>query len=97
MMGMRRLAQATNSHRVCSEPRLEFREPPLELGIELVPPNAPLRIQLGQPLLELGVEPREVELVQLPEFSPIRCVHLIEPVHEFVCDLLTKAIVEQLG
>jgi len=66
----------------------------LELSVELTPAAAPLRVQLRQPLLKLGVEPSEVELVQFPQIGAVGGVHGVELVHEVVGDLVPKRFVE---
>jgi len=48
----------------------------------------------ADPLLELGVEALEVEFVQLPEVRAVRSVHLIEPVYQFVGDLVAERVEE---
>ena len=52
-------------------------------------------MQLRHALLEFGVEPREVELVELFEFGPVACVHGIKPVNEFVGDFFAQSLVEE--
>ena len=57
----------------------------LDLTANLLKPGTKLYEQvtpeLGKALLELRVEPREVQLVQLPEIGAVREVHGVEPVH----------------
>src|SRR5256884_1484663 len=67
-----------------------------ESGIELVPARLPFGVGLRQALLQLGVEPSEVQLVQLPEIGPIRGVDSVEPVHELVRDVLAELLIELL-
>src|SRR2546429_1381592 len=50
--------------------------------------------EVGQPRVQLRVEPREVELVQVPEVGSVRSVHLVEPLHELVGELVTERFVE---
>jgi len=50
-----------------------FREPSLELR---------------HSLFELGIEPSEVELIQLSKIRPIRRIHQVEPPHELVGDIV---------
>src|SRR5256885_4503491 len=89
------------------EPRLELREPLGDAAPQLGHPLLELRVGLRQALLELGVgfrqallqlgvEPGEIQLVQLPEISPIRGVHSVEPVHELVRDVLAELLIELL-
>src|ERR1043166_2370533 len=58
------------------------------LGVELRGPLLDLRVDFRHPLLELGIEPGEVELVELPELSAVSHVHLVKPVNELVGDLI---------
>ena len=44
----------------------------------------------GQALLQLRVEAREVELVQLPQIGSVGKVHGVEPVHQLVGNILAK-------
>src|ERR1044072_7888988 len=70
--------------------RAELR---LEFGRQLGP-------QLGDALLQLRVEAREVYLKQVAELTAVGCVHLIEPLHELVRELVAESFVEfsrQLG
>src|ERR1017187_2271432 len=53
--------------------------------------------ELGGSLLELGVEAREVEFVQLTQVGAVRSVHLIEPVYHLVGPLVAETVVEGLG
>src|SRR6058998_3321789 len=56
-----------------------------------------LRSELSEPLRQLRVETTEVSLKQVPEFRAICGVHLIEPLHEFVRQLVAKFFVELAG
>jgi hypothetical protein len=51
---------------------------------------------LSEPLLDLGVEPLEVQLVELLQIFPVGGVHRVEPVHELVRDILAESLVELL-
>ncbi len=57
---------------------------PADLRAKFTPELADLRAKLGpefgQSLLQLGIKPGEVQLVQLPEIGTVGGVHLIEPV-----------------
>src|ERR1051325_7628686 len=77
--------------------RVKLDEPLFQLHIELTPPRAPLRVQLDEPLFEFGVEPREVDLVEVAQVGPIGGIHGVEPVHELVRDVLTHLLIELLG
>ena len=54
------------------------------------------RTQLGDPLLELGLEAGVVHLIQLSKIGAVGCVHLIEPIHQLVGELLAKSLVKGL-
>src|SRR5207248_9342636 len=69
----------------------------LELRVDLSQPLLELRVELGPTLFDLGVEPREVQLVQLPQVGSVRGVHRVEPLHEFVGDLVAKLLIELSG
>src|SRR5947208_2656960 len=51
-------------------------------------------LELSKPLLELRVESREVQLVQLPEVRPISRIDHIEPFHELVGNIIAKLLIE---
>ena len=72
-----------------------------ELGFEFPEPHAHIcetHVHLGpqvrDPLLQFGFEPLEIQLVQLAQVVPIRRIHLIEPVHEFVRNVVPEMFVE---
>ena len=77
------------------EEKLERRllDTKAELGIKI----EQLRVELGDTLLELRVEPPEVQLIQLSQVTPIRRIHLVEPLHELGCDLVAESVVELAG
>src|SRR5947207_12638338 len=54
-------------------------------------------VGLSEALAEFRLEPREVQLISLPQIGSIRLVYLVEPVHELVRDLLAEHVVEPLG
>src|SRR5437870_4830919 len=68
------------------EAPLERREARLKLGSQF-------RLELLQLRLEAG----EVELVQLTQLGSIGCIHLIEPIDEFVGEFVTELLVELPG
>jgi hypothetical protein len=53
-----------------------------------------LRPQLRNALLQLRVEPREVDLEQLSELRSVGYIHFVEPVHESVDDPVAELGVE---
>src|SRR5207302_9372485 len=63
-------------------------------GPEEEHPLEQLALQLGELRVELRVEPGKVELVLFPQFGPICGVHVVEPLHELVGDLVAEGIVE---
>src|SRR5205085_10308251 len=67
----------------------------LDLGVQFGGTLLELRVELGGTLLELRIEPREVQLVQLPKLAPIGRIHLIEPIHELVGELVAEPLVER--
>jgi len=71
-----------SQHQRCSRRRLRNPEAEQALG--------KTRLELSEPLLELRIKSREVELVQLPEVRPISCIDHIEPIHELVGNVITK-------
>ena len=73
---------------------LEGDKPPLELCLELDEPRLPLGVVERKALLDLRVEARKVEFVELLQVAPIRGIHVVEPPHQFVGDLFAEAIVE---
>ena len=75
----------------------ESEHPPEQVAAELCNLLAHLRPQLGQPLLQLGVEAREVELVQLAKIGSVGQVHSVEPVHQLVGHVLAQDVIEALG
>src|SRR5207237_8978818 len=54
-----------------------------------------LALELRELRLELRVEPGEVELVQLPQIGPIGGVHVVEPLHELVGELVAEGILAE--
>src|SRR4029077_12487889 len=76
---------------------VELPQTSLEFCIELRPAGAPLRVKLREALLQLRVEPTEVQLVQLAQISAIGRVYIVEPGHELGSDLLAQDLVEPLG
>src|SRR6266699_1839164 len=66
--------------------RVHFGAKPLELGV-----------QLSDALVQLRVKPREVRLVELFQLSAISRVHLVEPVHELIRDVVAQLLVELPG
>ena len=56
-----------------------------------------LLAELGEPLLELGIEAHEVELVQLAQIGPIRRIHGVEPLHQLIGEVVTKSLVKAPG
>mgnify|MGYP006957733677 CR=1 FL=1 len=56
--------------------------------------NTSLEPRLG--LSNARLHPAPVEVVLLPEFLAIRGIHLVEPLHEIVRDLVAEGIVEAL-
>src|SRR6266540_7355926 len=77
-----------------SKPGLHFGEPLFEPRLEL----SELRVQFGlqsfHPLLELRIETREIELVQVSEISPICRIDHVEPLHELVGEVVPELLVE---
>src|SRR6266487_5155339 len=63
-----------SQHQRCSRRRLRNPEAEQALG--------KTRLELSEPLLELRIKSREVELVQLPEVRPVSCIDHIEPIYE---------------
>src|SRR5216117_3779539 len=84
----RLLTQELNDsqHQRCSRRRLRNPEAEQALG--------KTRLELSEPLLELRIKSREVELVQLPEVRPISRIDHIEPIHELVGNVITKLLIE---
>ena len=71
-----------------------------EVGTHLLELGAELALELGEALLELRVGAREIEFVQRSEISPVGGVHGVEPVHQFVGNLVPEGLAElprQLG
>src|SRR6266576_1995251 len=96
----RRLANPEDKHPL-GERDLELRELPVhtrkadlhlrpQLGGELID----LCFELDNTLLEFGVEPRVVHLVQLAQLRPVRRINHVEPIHELVGDVVTKLLVK---
>src|SRR6266568_7292433 len=75
-----------SQHQRCSRRRLRNPEAEQALG--------KTRLELSEPLLELRIKSREVELVQLPEVRPISRIDHIEPIHELVGNVITKLLIE---
>ena len=75
------------------EMTLERCHAPLEMTPERC--HAPLEMTPEPP--ELGIEPSEVQLVELSQLGSVRRVHLVEPVNELVGDVITELVVELLG
>src|SRR6266571_9273373 len=75
-----------SQHQRCSRRRLRNPEAEQALG--------KTRLELSEPLLELRIKSREVELVQLPEVRPVSCIDHIEPIHELVGNVITKLLIE---
>src|SRR6266498_1937286 len=69
-------------------------EPLFEPRLEL----SDLRVQFGlqsfHALLELRIETREIELVQVSEISPICRIDHVEPLHELVGEVVPELLVE---
>ena len=65
-----------------------------ELGTQLRDATVELCFKLGEPLLQLRVEQREVVRVNLPQVAPVGGVHVIEPVGQLPGDILAKALIE---
>src|SRR5882762_3143375 len=86
--GSRRCLSDPEVKEAASKPGLHFGEPLFEPRLELVGALIDLRVQFGlqsfHALLELRVETREIELVQVSEISPIRRIDHVEPLHELV-------------
>src|SRR5574342_1381654 len=55
-----------------------------------------LGLHFGDPLLQLRIEPREVEVVQLAKLGAVGSVELVEPVHHLVHQFMTELPVELL-
>ena len=66
---------------------LEGRVGPREPRLHFCP-------QLRYALFELRVEPREVELVQLPQVGSICRIDQVEPLHQLVGDIVAELVVE---
>jgi hypothetical protein len=69
------------------ELRVEQADAPLELGPQIHP-------QFGDALLQLRVEATEVDVEQLTDLGTIRRIDQVEPLHEFVGDLLAERVLE---
>ena len=48
---------------------------PLPAGVDLGQPPVPARVRFRETLLQLRIEAREVQLVQLAQVGPVRGVH----------------------
>src|SRR5712664_2435156 len=99
----RRLANPEDKHPL-SERRLELREllvhtckADLHLRSQLDSEPVDLCFQLDNALLEFGIEPRVVQLVELAELRPVGRIHHVEPVHELVGNVVPKSFVELAG
>jgi hypothetical protein len=53
--------------------------------------------ELRQALLQLGVESRKVQLVELPEVGTVSQVHGVKPVYELIGDVLAEYVIKPLG
>ena len=63
-------------------------------GFECAHALLKLGLERGDALFHLGVEPLKVQLVERPEVGPIRGVHLIEPLHQLIGDVIAKSLIE---
>src|SRR6266566_1434122 len=80
-----------------AEPTLEDPDPGEESSLERREARLELRSQFGDALLELCVEAREIQFVELTQLGSIRRVHLIEPIDELVGELVPELLVELPG
>ncbi len=56
-----------------------------------------IRFDLGDALLQLGIEPGEMELEQFPKLGSVGDIHGVEPLHQLVGHRVTELVVELLG
>src|SRR6185437_2290955 len=80
-----------------ADSRIEARLQCAEFGLEGIDPSVDSGCELREPLPELRVEPREVQVVHLMEIGAIRGVHLVEPIDDGVDDLVAEAFVDGAG
>ena len=69
----------------------------MQLGLHFGDPLLELGIQLCRALLQFRIETCEVQLVELTQLAPIGRIHLIEPLHELVRQLVAELLVELAG
>ena len=60
-------------------------------------PACDARLEPGHSGIKPGVEPREVELVQLSKIGPVGRIHLVELVYEVIRQLVAELFVELPG
>src|SRR2546426_6801317 len=71
-----------------SDPKQEH--PADQFGLEM----CQVGTQLSNTLLELGLEPSPIQIIDLTQLGPVRRIHLIEPLHELVGEVVPKPLVE---
>src|SRR5207249_4970940 len=75
-------------------PSLRHADAGKKATFEPCEPGLDLSAELSRPLLELRVEPGEIELVEISELLLVRGIHRVEPVHELINDRVSEPVVE---
>ncbi len=73
-------------------PCIEFAKP----LVDLYEPLFPFRVELHSTLLDLRIEAREVQPVQLSEFGAVRVVDEVQVAHQLVSQFVSESFIEFL-
>src|SRR5881296_678856 len=74
--------------------RSQLDSEPVDLCFQLDTEPVDLCVQLDNALLEFGIEPPVVQLVELAQLRTVGRIHHVEPVHELVGNVVPKSFVK---